>query len=502
VSFEHGLGDCVYFAHQIPLYRRRGYKITVSCSPDKRMLFAASGAQTDGGHPEARAVPWYEAPRPEDDSEIEKPWLWSKMALNLSRPPMPEIGTAEDLWDEYCAVRLDALSSLPAGARAAAAKFAERLTRPLILLHSHGNTDQGRKNIPTLLCREIYRRLLDAIDGTVVLLDWDNRAPRLAHWRLRHVQDEWKKPDTAELIALIAEADLLIGVDSGPLHAARYTETPAIGLWINDGSPASWSLPRAQQVNLVSGRRLGRWRRTTRIPFHLIECEELKELPKTLATTTERLLATPRYLSTKRRAADVQLQQFVLDWQRGGESPVGGYRDRHRGFDVLLLFLRARFEHPRVVETGCIRCPEDFRGAGFSTYVLGAYLAAGRGALISIDSNAAHCEFARAWTRCFGCAVQVVNCDSVEWLSNHAGPIDALLLDSVDTDHPSAAAHALQELEAAYPSLHSRSAVCFDDTPYFAGGFHGIGSSGVPWLFDRGWRVLFSGHQTILVRSD
>ncbi len=501
MAFEHGLGDCVYFAHQIPLYQRRGHEIAISCAPDKRVLFAPSGARLDGFRG-ALPVAWHEAPRPEDDSEIEKPWLWSKMALNLSCPPLPDIGTAEELWQEYCDVRFDVLATLPAEARSAAANFAGQFERPLTLLHSHGNTDQGRKNIPTSLCGEMYRRLLDGTRGTIVLLDWDNRAPRLAHWRVRHIQDEWKKPDTAELIALIAAADLLIGVDSGPLHAARYTETPAIGLWINDGSPASWSLPRAQQVNIVSGKHLGRWRKNARIPFHLIECEEIKDLPATLAATTARMLAGPRYLSSDQRAADIQLQQFVLDWQRGGESPLGGYRDRHRGFDVLLRSLAARFENPRIVETGCIRCPEDFSGAGFSTYVVGAYVAGRGGVLISIDSNAAHCDFARAWTRCFGRGVEVIQSDSVEWLAHNAQPIDALLLDSVDTDHPDASSHALAELEAAYPMLYARSIVCFDDTPYFSGGFHGIGASAVPWLLDRGWHVLFSGHQTIVARAE
>ena len=39
IQFNHGLGDCTYFAHQLPLYKRRGYDITVACPADKRILF-------------------------------------------------------------------------------------------------------------------------------------------------------------------------------------------------------------------------------------------------------------------------------------------------------------------------------------------------------------------------------------------------------------------------------------------------------------------------------
>ena len=41
MRFHHGLGDCAYFAHLIPLYEKRGHHIEVECTPDKRVLFDA-----------------------------------------------------------------------------------------------------------------------------------------------------------------------------------------------------------------------------------------------------------------------------------------------------------------------------------------------------------------------------------------------------------------------------------------------------------------------------
>ena len=44
VAFDHGLGDCSNFAHQIPLWIRRGYTVDVQCAYDKAPLFIAAGA--------------------------------------------------------------------------------------------------------------------------------------------------------------------------------------------------------------------------------------------------------------------------------------------------------------------------------------------------------------------------------------------------------------------------------------------------------------------------
>ena len=70
----------------------------------------------------------------------------------------------------------------------------------------------------------------------------------------------------------------------------------------------------------------------------------------------------------------------------------------------------------------------------------------------------------------------------------------------MDTECAGHADHAASELEAALPLLHDRSIVIFDDTVYQASQWRGKGAKAVPLLLDRGWRIVYSGYQTILER--
>ncbi len=70
------------------------------------------------------------------------------MAGNISTPPLPYIGSSEELWQEYCDVRLDVRPYLSREAVQTVRAFMEGLPRPVILLHTHGNTDANRKNVP------------------------------------------------------------------------------------------------------------------------------------------------------------------------------------------------------------------------------------------------------------------------------------------------------------------------------------------------------------------
>lgn len=501
VRFEHGLGDCVYFAHQLPLYLRRGFKIVVCCKPDKEILFHAAGvevaASVDGG----ASVPWFEGAEPTADLRFDNYWHWSKMARNLSLDPMPDIGNPARLWEEYCDVALDARPFIPSRAKESIGGYVGRLPSPLILLHAQGATGQSRKNIPPELLRQICRELLRQTDATILLLDWDSNAPPWPHWRLRHAQHDFGRLDTAQLLLLLDLATLIVGIDSGPLHAARFTNTPAIGVWMHDGSPATWCLPRRMQANIVVGCECRRWTKQARLPFNILECDDETSLPALLGRTTARMLAGSRYLPPSHLGRDILLQQLVRDWEGGGDSVFGGFNDRDEGFDLLLRVAARRFERPFLVETGCIRSEEDFQGDGVSTLLLGMFAASRQGELISIDHNREHCEFARRTVAYLGQAVDVVESDSVEWLARNRRPIDLLYLDSSESDQPGGAEHVLAEIQAAQDQIHERSIVAFDDTCYANGYFLGPGALGAPWLIDRGWQILHSGHQTILSRK-
>jgi hypothetical protein len=502
VNFAHGLGDCVYFAHQLPLYQRRGWEIVVSCSPEKEFLFRAAGVPVSASPDAGLAVAWFEGEEPSEELRFDNYWRWSKLARNLSLEPMPDIGHPAALWNEYCAISLDARPYLAGHANEALGMYVNRLTPPLILLHSQGATDGERKNIPPGLLRLVCRELLARSEGTILLLDSEADVPPVPHWRVRHVQRDFGRLSIHQLLFLLDRADLAIGIDSGPLHLARLTNTPSIGVWMNNASPTTWSLPRAMQVNVVVGRKCRHWRKQARLPFNILECDDPDSLPGVLGRAATRMLAGSRYLPTQDLGRDILLQQFVRDWQGGGETSSGGFNDREEGFDRLLRTAARRFERPAMVETGCIRREEDFQGAGFSTLLLGMFAASRKGVLLSIDHDREHCDFARQTVACLGEAVEVIESDSVEWLAANQERIDVLYLDSRDTDLPGCAEHGLREVQAAYSRLHDRSVLALDDTGYENGVFVGSGAFSVPWLLDRGWHILHSGHQTILSRNN
>ncbi len=499
VAFHHGLGDCAHFAHMIPLYVKRGYAVEVECSPDKRVLFEAAGAATIPAGA-LKTHPWGYPPGATAAGHG-RFWQGSKPGHNLSEPPLPDIGTKAALWDEYCASTVGVLSHVPAESVRTADRWLAGLPRPVVLLHTKANTSQQRKSLPDAVTAEFYRCLLDRLDGSLVLLDWDNRVPRLPSYRVRHL-DELGPCPTETLLALLAKADLVVGVDSGPLHTARFTDTPAVGVWMPGHYPCTYALPRARQLNVVLAEPTRAWNRLKRIPWRIVEHPGAAFDPDRLARFCEQMLGPPRYLPAAELAADVQLQQFVREWCRGNAgNALSPFADRHRSFDLLLRETARRFPSPTVVETGTIRAEEDWAGAGFATYLLGAFLARRGGRLHSVDLSANHCAFARAWTEVFGPAVAVYPQDSVALLGRFPGPIDVLYLDSLDTTEPGHAEHALRELQAALPRLHERSLVLIDDTPWGGGAWVGKGAKAVPWLLERGWRLLYGGYQALLGRE-
>lgn len=498
IHFGHGLGDVANFAHSLPLYVRRGYRLTITCTPDKAFLFSGTGVEVDTAR-HGLHHPWPE-PDVSRKPDSGKPWRQNKCGLNLSQPPMPHIGVDDDLWREYCDSRIDIRPFVGEQVVDEVRTYLSCLRGPTILLHTMGNTGQGLKNLSNELTRDLYRRLVDRTDGTVILLDWDNRVPRLASGRLRHLEDDWKKLTTEELLALLFEADLLIGVDSGPLHAVRYTDTPAIGLWTKR-HPANFLLPRMNTLNLTPREGFVEKNRLNRVPYNIVECGDEALVADTVARLAVRMLDQPRYLSRETIAWDVQLQEFVANTS-GGWNTMNSYVDRGRSFDLLLRAVSNRFVDPVIVETGTIRVEDDW-SAGFSTYLFGLYcMRRGAGNVLSIDNSPEHCKFARNVTRVFDGRVEIVEGCGAERLSQIDRDIDVLYLDSLDTDNRQHAEENFRELMSAYRKLGEASIILIDDTPWSGGEFKGKGAKSVPWLLERGWRVAYAGYQVMLTRQN
>ena len=497
IDFPHGLGDCVYFAHAARLYRRRGFDIRVRANPEKQVLFDAAGIPPANADGELFAWNHGEALDFLDD---ETHWKANKATANFSAFPMPDIGVpSEALWKEFASEQIDIGPYLPSEAFMEVDRFFQTLKRPITLLHTKGNSFQESKSVPDDLAIGIYREILDHIAGTLVLLDWDNRVPRISHGQIKHLTSDWKRIDLCELMAAIIRADLVVGVDSGPLHLCRFSKTLSVGIWLENHHPAEFTLPRAEQVNISLERNAQRINKYTRWHFNIVEEQAERLRPELVGRTCADLIGGTRYLSLSQPARDVMIHHWIKDWTRASVSDYGTFIDRDKSFS-LILKLSQRFDRPRFVETGCIRCEEDWGGAGFAGYLFAAYVVSRGGSLVSVDIDAANCEFARSWTRVFGKNVRVETGDSIAFLRESTDPIDVLYLDSLDTYVEGFAEHGLCEAQAAAHLLHSKSIIVYDDTSIRSGEWIGKGQLGVPWLIEKGWKPIFVGHQTVLTR--
>jgi len=490
VKFFHGIGDTSNFAHQIPLWTRRGYKVEVETTDDKKPLFIAAGATVvpvaDEPHP------WPHAPAPGTPTQVDH-WSGNKAAYNLCHPPMPHIGSWEELWPEYLGVKIS-LEDQVTTEYAMVDEYLESLPRPIMLLHAMGNTGSESKSIHSEVQTELYRQLLD-LGGTVIALDWDFRVPRLNNYRFRHMGDDWHGLNVIELYCLMQRDDILLACDSGPLHFSRFTDIPTLGLWTFH-QPSTYLVPRAKTVNIVLSKHnaLSKYRR---VAYNIVEApgERLNDAAF-IANQARRMLSHRQYVDDVGKDL---LLQHLIDRQQGWHSELTSWVDRHITFDYF--FKHCPKEGP-ICETGVIRAEEDFAGAGYSTLLFGIYAQQTGRELISVDLDPTNCQFARAWTA--GLPVTVHEKHSHDFLKSYQGPqLAAFYSDSQDVGTPGFMENCLEELKLVQPHLRPDAIIMIDDSPYKSPGhiFQGKGGLGIPWALQNGWRILQAGYQVILGRK-
>ncbi len=242
VSFKHGIGDATNFAHMIPLYRARGYTVRVNPGhADHAPVFRAAGAEiVDSGTHHA----WREG-----GSE-------NKNRANLAAPGLPDL---RDAWDEYAAVRIDFAAQVTDADRRWADDALKYAQPPIVALHVKGfpwtNGRGVNREYPPDATAELQRILVTRTGGTVIVLDRDGSTPRSNLPGVIHVRDY----SPGMLYALLARCNALAGIDSGPLHFARFLPNlPTIGIWTNH-YPADYALPpRANTVHVVADRHAAR----------------------------------------------------------------------------------------------------------------------------------------------------------------------------------------------------------------------------------------------------
>lgn len=289
VRFYHGLGDCANFAHTLPLWQRRGFDFEINCATDKAPVFVAAGAKIvksgklNHGWPHPPSPPAGYRPSPSDG------YAKNKAAWNITHGGMPAIGHYSELWKEFCGVRLSLEPQITPEIRASVRSFLDKLERPIVLLALKGNTGSNMKNYPDDKTRQLYGDILDRVGGTCLVLDWDNRVPIIDDPQVRHVQRHWKNHlSLLELWQTISDSDLLISIDSGPLHFARFTDTPVIGVWTRH-YPSHFVLPSTRSVHLVPDRH-GEWNRAGKDEFNLVECSGNEPSPAAIAEQVEKMV--------------------------------------------------------------------------------------------------------------------------------------------------------------------------------------------------------------------
>ena len=536
-SWNHGLGDTANLCRMIRVYRRRGYEFEIQATPDKRELLRLAGAEhaeEPGGATSGRIRTWTPIGTPQVNP---RGWAGNKIGCNLNRSPLPTVGDTDELWRELCEP-CDLTAGIPDATRDKVRRFLNALPRPVVLFHGTGNSGQRRKSLPIAFQAQFYRELLDRMHGTLITLDWDDRVPRLANYRVRHL-DSFGQCSAVELLALIGHADLMIGVDSGPLHVASLTSTPTVGVWQSGHYPSTYSVPRAEQLNLVLRSHTRYCNPVKRIPWNIVEHPGGRFDPARVAELCTAMLQPPRYgsdqkfcikarcasegiqwesslarrasmsqkywsepyLPTAFRPRDIQLRQFVREFCRGGANTGGlsGYCDRNNTFDALLREATRRFNSPVFVETGCIRAEEDWAGTG-SRRTCSAHTCNRSAGRCIRSTSIRNTACSRGIGRPFSdrpCA----------WIAAAATTGCGVLPDGSTCCFSIPPTRTRQDMRTSastncklLPRLHDRSLLLIDDTP-FDGEWRGKGRRAVPWALNNGWRILTAGYQVLLCRD-
>ena len=144
-------------------------------------------------------------------------------------------------------------------------------------------------------------------------------------------------------------------------------------------------------------------------------------------------------------------------------KPLLGLRET--GFTKIFEYLR-RIKDPVIVETGTVREDYNFEGDGCSTILFDRYVDTQGGTLLTVDIDPVACKNARTVTT----HAEVVEADSVEFLSTLDGHVDVLYLDSFNIynwlDDWEASGHHLKELFAAKNVIKEGTLIVVDDNLY------------------------------------
>lgn len=259
VRFEHGLGDSANMAHLAQLYRRHGINVIIGGEENKQFIWNATGVSGQV-HSDAPSHAWLHPAEFWNSSEQD--WKANKTAGNIGASPLPKLeGDPAQLWRELCAIELDVMPSVSASSHAEAENFLRGLPEPIVAIHAVGTNGQRDKSMTAQAQLELQLGLVEA-GYSVVILDFDSRAVQVGHSRIRGIKPTWGHISLDRLAALFSRCELLIAVDSGPLHYARLTPVPVLGIFFDRGGllPHRVCIPSPRLTSLVPTKLLDVWK--------------------------------------------------------------------------------------------------------------------------------------------------------------------------------------------------------------------------------------------------
>lgn len=250
LRFPHGLGDAVQLTSLLLHLRalRPDWTIDLEVKPGASSLFAGLARNVFvGGRDAFRAADydvvhtlgWEEPVYCYRDSPSTKAERALREVFSLAPQPAwcrYHVGVSPDAMRRAAAYLREVTRRASAGS---GTRF------PAVVIHYQGNSARRRKNLDEQAVRRAIDRAL-AAGYVAVLLDFES-PPRsalvregAAQWPLGSIvcpgidHALWQGMGTGDgetLAALIAQAALFIGIDSGPAHIAGATETPSMVVW-------------------------------------------------------------------------------------------------------------------------------------------------------------------------------------------------------------------------------------------------------------------------------
>lgn len=487
-QFFHGLGDCANAALLWQAEKQAtGMAPAIECEPDKAMLFQAAGCELVSS---SRQAHHWKHPNYRSTQNESVPWADNKTAAN-ARGKM-----TSDLWSALKNTTLNI--DVPPESRAKVEQVFGAEQEPVVLLHSRSNNARlWEKSFTAEMEREFMEGFQRVVGGTLFVLDWQERFKQVKLPDGVRVLNGLSLP---ELVWAMWCADLTVGIDSGPLHAARAVGARALGVWFGL-HPTAFALPHHNTAHVCATRHCYRnefgsnGHYTETVPLRRHEFN-LVDVAKVDAGTVLQQVRRATLHQGEHFGPMMALRCFMDRLDTGIASALGHKIERRTAAEMMKGHVLNR-SHPVVVETGCVRQADDF-GAGSFGYWMGFLLSLHGGQLHTVDITPERLQIARRLTGDFPVTFQ--ESDSVKWLREFDGAIDLLYLDSMDADVPGHAAHCLAELAAALPKLKDGAMIVIDDTVRRGTGWVGKGAEAVPALLAQGWKLVHEGYQAVFVK--